>query len=75
MDIRIGARTLFKSCAMPLANVPKLSMRWERKNWASSCFCRVISLLTTSILRGFWRESRNKVQRLTVNTRMPFLVN
>jgi len=35
----IGVRTLFRSCAMPLARFPMLSIRCDRKNCASSS-CR-----------------------------------
>ena len=38
MDIMIGARMLFRSCAMPPARVPMLSMRCARMNWASIFF-------------------------------------
>ena len=35
-DRRIGTRALFRSCAMPAASVPMLSMHWARRDRCSS---------------------------------------
>ena len=50
IDIMIGARMLLRSWAMPPASVPMLSIRWARRNCASSCLRSVMSRPTQNIV-------------------------
>ena len=66
MDIMIGARMLLRSCAMPPASVPMLSMRCARMNWASIFFFSVMSVLIASTDLGCPSLSRMSVQRASM---------
>ncbi len=61
----IGLKILFKSCATPLASVPTLSMRWERRYCRSSCFFSVISLHEIRIDSSCPSASSKAVQRVS----------
>ena len=68
-EVITGASTLFRSCAMPPASVPMLSIRWARRNCCSICLRSVMSLLIARIDFGVPVSSRISVQ-LTSTTRM-----
>ena len=70
----IGVSTLFKSWAMPLARLPRLSIRWARRNCCSRDFFSVMSVSTLRIDRGLPASSRTSVHRLSTITSVPVLV-
>ena len=69
--MRMGARMLFRSCAMPLARVPMLSMRWARRNWASIFFFSVMSVVIARMDLGLPSLSRKRVQRVSTVSLRP----